>query len=340
MLNIDIGGGTTKLARCRGGEILEVTAFDIGARLIAVDAAGCVTRLEPAGKKIAEDCGITLRPGLPLNDAELETITDRMAEQLMEFLAGGPPSSQARALLRLDPLTASRPPAQLIFSGGVAEYIYGRAATSHGDLGLRLAQKIARATQNWGPQIVHAAQGIRATVIGASQYTVQVSGSTIFISDQDILPLRNIPTLAPKLDLQADRPAPEDIAARIQEAIQRAGILAEDKALALCYSWREVPRPTIVSTVSAAASCSASPRKSPAGQPLVLIGDGDIGGLIGLHFMEELHVDFPILSIDGISLKEFDFVDIGALLDGSGSVPVVIKSLIFPATDGIGKTQE
>ena len=45
----------------------------------------------------------------------------------------------------------------------------------------------------------------------------------------------------------------------------------------------------------------------------------------------------PIVSIDGLELKEFDYIDIGAILDTSGAVPVVIKSLIFPTTAGVGK---
>jgi len=31
-------------------------------------------------------------------------------------------------------------------------------------------------------------EGIRATVIGASQYTIQVSGSTIFVAPHSVLP--------------------------------------------------------------------------------------------------------------------------------------------------------
>jgi ethanolamine utilization protein EutA len=31
-------------------------------------------------------------------------------------------------------------------------------------------------------------------------------------------------------------------------------------------------------------------------------------------------------------LNDFDYIDIGALIQSSGSVPVVIKSLIFPAS--------
>jgi len=48
----------------------------------------------------------------------------------------------------------------------------------------------------------------------------------------------------------------------------------------------------------------------------------------------------PIVSIDGLELKEFDYIDIGAILDTSGAVPVVIKSLIFPTSAGVGKDWE
>jgi ethanolamine utilization protein EutA len=64
--------------------------------------------------------------------------------------------------------------------------------------------------------------------------------------------------------------------------------------------------------------------------PLVLVGDGDIGGLIGIHCVEQLRLRNPVVSIDGVELKEFDFVDIGAMIPASGAVPVVIKSLVFP----------
>jgi ethanolamine utilization protein EutA len=73
------------------------------------------------------------------------------------------------------------------------------------------------------------------------------------------------------------------------------------------------------------------------GHPIVLAGDGDVGGLIGIHYCEEMKFNTPIVSIDGLELKEFDYIDIGAILDTSGAVPVVIKSLIFPTSAGLGK---
>ena len=73
------------------------------------------------------------------------------------------------------------------------------------------------------------------------------------------------------------------------------------------------------------------------GLPMILVGDGDIGGLVGIHFREELNLANAIVSIDGITLKEFDFIDIGAMLELSGAVPVVIKSLVFPASAALGR---
>jgi ethanolamine utilization protein EutA len=66
------------------------------------------------------------------------------------------------------------------------------------------------------------------------------------------------------------------------------------------------------------------------GHPLVLAGDGDVGGLLGIHLHEEMKIRNAVVSIDGLELKEFDYIDIGAMLETTGAVPVVIKSLIFP----------
>jgi len=33
--------------------------------------------------------------------------------------------------------------------------------------------------------------------------------------------------------------------------------------------------------------------------------------------------------VDGIQLRDFDFVDIGRVLEASGTVPITIKSLVF-----------
>ena len=51
------------------------------------------------------------------------------------------------------------------------------------------------------------------------------------------------------------------------------------------------------------------------GHPLVLAGDGDVGGLLGIHLHEEMKLENPVVSIDGLELKEFDYIDIGTMLE-------------------------
>ena len=109
---------------------------------------------------------------------------------------------------------------QVTFSGGVSEYIYGREARRFGDLGALLAQEIRARVEAWGPKIERSNEGIRATVIGASQYTTQVSGSTIYVSPLDALPLRNVPVIAPTCRSTATRSIPAAVAAAIKARAQ------------------------------------------------------------------------------------------------------------------------
>jgi ethanolamine utilization protein EutA len=67
------------------------------------------------------------------------------------------------------------------------------------------------------------------------------------------------------------------------------------------------------------------------GRPLVIVTETDIGGLIGMHCRKECGLENAVVSIDGIALSELDFIDIGEIIESSGAVPVVIKSLLFAA---------
>ena len=49
ILNIDIGGGTTKLALVENGRVIATAAIHIGGRLQVVDDDGRIVRLDPAG---------------------------------------------------------------------------------------------------------------------------------------------------------------------------------------------------------------------------------------------------------------------------------------------------
>lgn len=326
VMNIDLGGGTCKIALCRNGVIVEQTAIDIGARLICFDSDHVITRVEPAGLRFAREFGAVIAVGSTVTDDLLDNIAGRMADRLLETLRSGALSPETRALLRLDPLSGKHSPNIVQFSGGVSEFIYGRQTGGFGDLGKRLASAVKSRVAEWAPVIETSSEGIRATVIGASQYTVQVSGSTIFVHPASLLPVRNVAVVAPDFAFGDDELDAAQIGAVTRVALARLDLLDGERPVAICYRWRGSAtfRRLDAFTRGVAAIVSA-------GQPLILVGDGDIGGLVGIHVNEEAHLDLPVISVDGIDLKEFDFIDIGQILPSSGAVPVVIKSLVFPS---------
>ena len=166
IMNVDVGGGTSKIAVCRDGQVIDLTAVDVGARLVCLDEGGRIVRLEEAGRRFAAELGIDL--GAPLSPQDARSLAACMADRLFEAMRAGTPTADGHALCRLDPLTHRGAIDEVTFSGGVAEYIYGREASSFGDLGVLLAQEIRARVENWGPTIGRSNEGIRATVIGAS----------------------------------------------------------------------------------------------------------------------------------------------------------------------------
>src|SRR6266550_3322493 len=71
VMNVDIGGGTTKVVICRDGRTAELMAIDVGARLVAYDADGRITRLEGSGQDMARRLGLSLEVGGMVSEADL-----------------------------------------------------------------------------------------------------------------------------------------------------------------------------------------------------------------------------------------------------------------------------
>ena len=337
--NVDIGGGTSKIALCDKGEVVELTAVDIGARMVCLDAAGRIVRLEEAGKSLAAELGVDLKLGGTPPPAALQSLAGHMADRLMQALKGGPTPAGAVDLHRLAPLSGERGFDVISFSGGVSEYLYDRQQGGFGDLGPLLGAAIRQRVDALGLVPQAPTQTIRATVIGASQYTVQVSGSTIFVSPEDALPQRNVPVVAPDLPLGDDTLDSAAIAAALQDGLARLDLTASEGAVAVFLRWRGSAYFHRLDALCRGLQQGLAASLAR-GLPVILVGDRDIGGLIGMHLREELKIGSPIVSIDGLDLKAFDYIDIGAGLEGSGAAPVVIKSLIFPASENIGRDWE
>src|SRR5262245_10567282 len=336
VMNVDVGGGTSKIAICADGRVTDLTALDVGARLLCLDPVGRIVR---AGRRFGAELSINLELGAQLAPASARALAARMADCLFEAMAGGSPAAGGRAILRLDPLSRRPAVQQLTFSGGVAEYIYGREAQAYGDLGVLLAQEIRARVEGWGPKLERASEGIRATVIGASQYTTQVSGSTIYVSPLEALPLRNVPVIAPAFALDGDDIDSAAVAAEIKALLKRLDLGEAGTPVAVFVPWRGSATFQRLDAFCRGLTDGLAAILAD-GHPLVLAGDGDVGGLMGIHLREEMQLDNAIVSVDGLELKEFDYIDIGTMLPNSGAVPVVIKSLIFPASAAPGMERQ
>ena len=329
VMNVDVGGGTSKIAVCAEGKVVDLSALDVGARLICLEPDGRIVRVEAAGRRFAAELGIDLQIGDMLTLEQGRALAGLMADKLFEAMRGDAPTMQGASLLRLDPLGRRWPIDRIQFSGGVSEFIYGNESKKFGDLGPQLASEILARVESFCPRLEPSIEGIRATVVGASQYTIQLSGSTIYVAPLDAVPLRNVPVIAPALPLDQDTIDPAAIASAVQTMLKQLDLAQGEQPVALFVPWRGSATYQRLDAfcrgvVEGLSSVLAR------GHPLVLAGDGDVGGLLGIHLHEEMRVANPVVSIDGLELKAFDYIDIGTMLESSGAVPVVIKSLIFP----------
>jgi ethanolamine utilization protein EutA len=149
-----------------------------------------------------------------------------------------------------------------------------------------------------------------------------VSGTTIYVDPSGVLPLHGLAVVAPALPLAAETIDPAAVAGAISAALMRSDLTSPDTPVALFYQWSGSATHARLEAFCRGVGMALSGRRT-----LVLIGDGDVGGLVGLQCRALAR---EVVSIDGITLRDFDFCDIGAALDASGAVPVVIKSLVFP----------
>src|SRR5918912_253091 len=107
VLNVDVGGGTSKLCLIRDGTVLETVAVNVGARLFAFDADGRVVRVEEAARVLMAELGGTIELGQQVDPAAAERFAGLMARVLFEIVRGGPCSGLAERLLITPPLAGA-----------------------------------------------------------------------------------------------------------------------------------------------------------------------------------------------------------------------------------------
>jgi ethanolamine utilization protein EutA len=330
LLNIDIGGGTTKLAVLEDGRVVATAAIHIGGRLQVVDPAGRIVRLDPAGKMLAAEAGFNWNPGDHAAPEEMVHLADWMADTLIVAIRQRLPAALAEKLYLTEPICELGRIDGIMISGGVGEFVYGRETRDFGDmgrlLGRALRQRIDAGAIAW--PLLPPGECIRATALGASEYSVQLSGSTIYVSDpRALLPRRNLQVLRPRFDCSGEID-PDRLAAAIRAEFGSFDLEEGESDAALAFRWAGAPSYARLSAFASGLAKGLA-KSIAAHRPLYIVLDGDVAQMLGAILKEEMGVANPALVIDGIVLHEFDFVDLGRIRMPSFTVPITIKSLVF-----------
>jgi ethanolamine utilization protein EutA len=329
ILNVDIGGGTTKLAIVERGRVAATAAVHVGGRLQVVDGEGRIVRLDPAGVRLASNAGYAWKRGDRADAAALGRVADWMADALIASVLQQPLPG-VKELYLTEPLPDLGRIDGVMFSGGVAEYIYQRESRDFGDLGrllgLALRRRIDAGALPW--PLLPPGECIRATALGASEYSVQLSGNTIYISNPgDLLPRKNLQVLQPAYACE-ELIDPDRLARAIRDHFTAFDLVEGDGDAALAFRWQGTP------SYERVAAFASGIRRGLAntiakGRPVYLMLDGDIAQTLGAILRDEMQVQSELLVIDGVTLWDFDYIDLGRIRLPSHTVPVTVKSLVF-----------
>lgn len=343
ILNIDIGGGTTKLALVEKGQVLQTAALHIGGRLQVVDAENQITRLEPAGHKHALHAGFDWSLGQQVSREEMTLVAETMAERLLDILLGTASPQEIEDLYLTDPISSFSEVDAVLFSGGVAEYVYQREEQDFGDLGKLLGtairDRLDASRLTW--PLLPAGECIRATALGASEYSVQLSGNTIYISNRAaLLPRKNLQVLMPRFEF-GDQIDSSKLASAITTHIKSFDIVEGDQEIALAFRWQGAPSHRRVQAF-AAGIVAALPKTIANNIAIYIVLDSDLAQTLGNLLKNEMQLTNEILVIDGVMLTDFDYIDLGKIRLPSYTVPVSVKSLVFNDNmgDAIAAEQE
>jgi ethanolamine utilization protein EutA len=157
---------------------------------------------------------------------------------------------------------------------------------------------------------------------------VQLSGNTVYVSQPgELLPRKNLQVLQPPVSLEGQIDA-DKVSGTIRKHLEDFDVEEGESEFALAFSWRGPPSYERLSAFARAVTLALE-RTIERGRPLYLILDGDVAQTVGAILKEDWALASEVLVLDGIALRDFDYVDLGRIRMPSCTVPVTIKSLVF-----------
>ena len=325
ILSCDIGGGTSNMAISRNGETISTSCISVGGRLLGVNAEGKIWRIDQPAMKLMQHLGLNHKIGDRISKADLEKIAGAFAEILFEVITGPAKSSLARQLMLTDDLNFPPQIDEYSFSGGVAELMYGQTG-NFDDIGQILAAKINALIPALTSPVIEPKNKIRATVIGAGAYSLSISGSSGFMDQKVSFPIRNVPVI--RVDIDNAKLSLGHIISQINTSFQRFDLDEGDDIVALYF--KDPVRTSYPQLELFAKSIEAAlPRTIHKKLPIILIFETDIACSVGSVMRRETDLKTNLLSLDELTLKEGDWIDIGEPLIAGQVFPVTVKSLVF-----------
>src|SRR5260370_39492367 len=163
-----------------------------------------------------------------------------------------------------------------MFSGGVAEYVYEREQQDFGDMGIRLGRalrkRIGSGALPW--PLLPAGECIRATALGASEYSVQLSGNTSYITKPgELLPRRHLQVLQPSYEC-GDVIDATALAGAIRSHFTAFDLIEGEGEVALALRWSGPPSYERVSAFAEGIRHGLA-RTIERRKPLYIMLDGD-----------------------------------------------------------------
>lgn len=331
IINLDIGGGTTNIAVFQDGNVVDCTCVNVGGRLIEIEKQSeMVTYISKPAQIFIDTYGLDITLGKKINKLELEMFCEKMVGFVDMVALGEEIPPALRSILMAPEIKNGNKYDGVMFSGGVAEYIYKKDADvssdfEFSDIGKYLARAYQKSRLNQIYKQIEPSETIRATVVGAGTQTVNVSGSTVFI-DASMLPLRNIP--AAKVIWEDIPDSLDEVTECIEQVIQRYKLPTKTSPLAVSVP---CPKECTFQNIEKLAKgiYQAWNKIAEVENPLVIIVEKDIGKVLGqtLYCISKGKMRF--ISIDSVNIGEGDYIDVGKPISTDDVVPIIIKTLVF-----------
>ena len=127
-----------------------------------------------------------------------------------------------------------------------------------------------------------AGECIRATALGASEYSVQLSGNTSYISAPGaLLPRRNLQVLLPPFVCE-ETIDPDKLADAIRSHMTAFDVADPDREIALALRWTGMPSYERLAAFAEGIKRGLADRIAKK-QPLFIMLDGDVAQTLGAH---------------------------------------------------------